>query len=322
MANSSQFIYSPLLTNFGTKLGVGEFGASQGIAPLFKTNSIKGVYEKRERQRMGKVDTKRGLGETYKRKEPSKAELIPYMNEDNGLIVPVPMEIVDGYNATDLFGEKANASAEAQIEILKAHADATRSTVWADSQTGFNNIYGSANVNVPSTKWDASGSTIEDDIKKAKNRVRLNSGVQPNVIAMNQEVFDAITSNANSSIYDKLKYTSGQSITRQMLAGLFGVDEIIVFGELNDTANAGQTVAYADLFSEDAVLIFHRNNLPIRNKVNLATTFYWESARAPFMGVMERFNEENLSYEFKANAYFDVKLTQAEAGNVLWDVLT
>ena len=322
MANSSQFIYSPLLTDYGVKLGVGEFGASQSIAPLFKVNSIQGVYELRERQKLGNAGTSRALGEEYKRKEPSKGEVVNYRAQDHGLIVPVPMELVDGYSQTDLFGEKANASSEASIEVLYAHATATKDVTWAGSQAGFNAIYGAANVNVPAIKWDATGSTIEEDIKAAMNRVRINSGMQPNVIAMNQSVFDAITSNANSSIYDRIKYTSGTSITKQMLAGLFGVEEIVVFGELTNSANAGQAISYTDLYSEDAVLIFHRNNLPIRNKVNLATTFYWENSRAPFMGVMERFNENNLSYEFKVNAYFDVKLTQPEAGNVLWDVLT
>lgn len=322
MANSAQFIFSQLLTDFGSQLGVGEFGASQRVAPLFRTPQIKGVHEKRDRAKIGAVDMKRGLGEEYKRKQSAKGEMVPFFNEDHGIIMPVPMEIVDGYSPADLFSEKANASAEALIEVNKAHADAVRATTWSDSQAGFETLYGASNVVVPSTKWDASGSTIEDDIKKAKNRVRLNSGVAPNVIAFNQEVFDAITSNANSSIYDKLKYTSGQSITREQLAGLFGVEEIIVFGELNNTANAGQAVNYTDLYPEDAVLIFHRNNLPIKRKVTLATTFYWDNARAPFMGVQERFNEDTLSYEFKAGAYFDVKMINAEAGNVLWDVLT
>ena len=101
-----QFIYKPLLTDFGIKAGVGEFGGALGLAPLQRSTSIVAQYQKRERQKVGAIDSRRAPGETYKQKKPSKSELVSFEINDHGIIIPVPMEVVDGYNEVDLFGEK------------------------------------------------------------------------------------------------------------------------------------------------------------------------------------------------------------------------
>lgn len=323
MANNSQFIYSPLLTDFGIKAGVGEFGGAVALAPLHRSPSIIGSYEKRARQKVGATDIRRAPGEEYKMKEASKAELVSFKMNDHGIVIPVPMELVDGYSQADLFQEKANAGAESLIEVRYSHADAARDAMWgAGTQAAFNAIYGSANVTTPSTKWDAAGSTIEADIAKAKDRVRKNCGFPANTVAMPQAVFDAITTNPNSSVYERTQYTNGGITAKQMLASMFGVEEIIVFGELTNTANPGQSDSFGDLFTGNGVLVFHRNTSPVKNKMTLAQTFYWENARAPFLGVMERFNNDTNSYELKASAYFEVKVTAPEAGQALYSVLS
>jgi len=322
MANSAQFIYSPALTNYGIKAGVGTFGGAVGVAPVLRQPNYKGVYFERDRQKLGAADTKRAPGETYKQMEPAKGEMKPYVMSDYGIIKPVPEEFVYGYGANDLFGEKANAGLESLIEVRNAHAKAVRDATWAATESGFNAIYGAANVNVPATKWNAADNTIEANIAAAKERVRINCGYAANVIAMPQIVFDAITTNALSSVYDRIKYTSSQSLTKTTLAALLGVEEIIVFGELANSANAGVADVWGDLFTGDNVLVFYRNGLQVRDKMNLAQTFYFETPNSPFMSVEERFNTENKSYEMRASAYFEVKLTAASAGQVLFDVLT
>lgn len=321
MANAAQFIYDQLLTNYGIKAGVGTFNTGLGIAPLSKAKTLNGTYLERERQRMGNVDLKRAPGDKYKYKQPTRGELKPIQIFDRGLISPVPMEVVDGYSESDLFGELQNATLETGIELQHSHAVAVKDAVWSASQSGFQALYGNANVNTPSTKWGASGNNVAKDIADAINRVRINSGYKANVIVMPQEVFNAVVEGAESSIRERLNYTDPLATTQEQLARLLRVEEVIVPGELNDSANPGQDAAYGELFTGDNVLIFHRNSTPVQDKINLASTFYWENSRSPFMGVMRRFNDNTNSYEVKMNGYFEVKLTAASAGNVLWDVL-
>jgi hypothetical protein len=322
MANTQQFIYDALLTNYGIKAGVGTFDSGVKIAPLSRANSINGSYLERSRQLIGEADLTRAPGEDYKFKQAAKGELKALNIKDHGIIVPVPLELVEGYEDADLFAELQNATIEAGTEVQYSHAVAVKNAVWADSQAGFNAKYGASNVVVPSTKWNANGSTIEQDIAAAIERVRINSGYRANVVAMPQTVFNAIADNANSSVYERLKFTSSNVTTQQKLAELFRVQEVIVFGELTNTANPGQAAAYGDLFTGDNVLVFYRDDRPIRDKMNLASTFFFESARVPFLGVTRGFNTRNNSHEVKSSAYFDVKLTAPSAGNVLWDVLS
>lgn len=322
MANTAQFIYDPLLTNYGIKAGVGTFNSGTALAPLTRSTSINGSYLERSRQLIGDIDLTRAPGEDYKKKQPAKGERKALNIKDHGLIVPVPLELVEGYSDSDLFAELQNATIEAGNEVQFSHATAVKNAIWASSEVGFDALYGATNVNTPGTKWDATGSTIEKDIANAIERVRVNSGYRANVVAMPQAVFNAIVDDPNSSVYDRLKFTTNTATTQEKLASLFRVQEVIVFGELANSANPGQTAAYGDLFTGDNVLIFYRDSNPVRDKMNLATTFFFETARTPFLGVTRRFNEMNNSHEIKSSAYFDVKLTAPAAGNVLWDVLT
>ena len=322
MSNTAQFIYSAALTDFAVRAGVGSFEASKSIAPLRKVPTIKGLYPKRDRADSSNVDTSRAAGEEYKSKKPSKNAMVSFMCKDNGIKIPVPYEEVFGYGEMDLFSEKGNAGYEALAAVEMSHAKAVKSVVWAADQSGFNAIYGAANVNIPSVKWDVSGNNIEKDIINAKDRVYNNCGYKANCVAMTSAVYNAITQDPDSSIYSKLKFTSGASIKKEALAAVLEVDEVIVFDELANSANAGQTQSWDKLYTGNHVLVFRKDDGLGRSVMSLTSTFFFELPAEPFMGVMERNNPNTKSFEFVGNGYFDVQLVAAEAGNVLFNVLT
>lgn len=315
------FIYRPLLTQMSIRKGIGEMGVGTQLAPLVQHDSINGTYFVRDRQRIGKVDPKRGPGEFVKRMEAEHGELQSFMMKDRSIIKTVPEELVDGLAEGQLFDELQNASTEALNEIQYAHEKDVNDALWADDEAGFNSIYGASFVVTPSTKWDASGATIREDVLAGIDSNYKRTGFRPNTIVMPKVVINAIASDSSNEIAERLKYTSGRIPTAQLLAQYFDVQQVIIPQNLEDTTNAGQAASFDFMWDGDNVGIFYIDPSNTRNKMTLATTFYRDTQRKPFLGVFTRYNEDNESYEAKVHASYDVKLIEASAGYILFDVL-
>lgn len=82
-------------------------------------------------------------------------------------------------------------------------------------------------VNLTTTaKWDQTTSAPITDIDAAKDHVRMTCGVEPNRMVISNSGFRALK--AHPSIVERFKYTSSESITARMLAGLFDLEELVV----------------------------------------------------------------------------------------------
>lgn len=99
-------------------------------------------------------------------------------------------------------------------------------------------------------RWTQSGSTPIADVIAARSVIRRNTGVDPNVLAVSQVVFDALTQHAQ--FVDRLKYTSSASVTAELMARLFGVQEVVVgAGSYLDDSDTA-----VDIWGKDAVLAY------------------------------------------------------------------
>lgn len=321
--NTSLFVYNPLLTQMSIKRGLGERGVGVRLAPLVDSQDINGLYFVRDRQRVGSVDPKRAPGEKVKMAESSRSTLQPFITVDRSIIKHVPLELVDGQGEAVLFDELENAASEALEEIQQSHEEAVEALLWGANQTEFEAIYGSGDqVITPGTKWDQSGASIRQNVKSVMNAVYKRCGYKPNTGFLTKELFDEITSDPNNEIGERIKYTSGTVPTEQVLARYFGLNEIIVGEVLEDTANYGQTANYDYLWNGPHMGIFYIDPANSRNKETLASTFRWQNARRPFLGVFTRYNEEYERYEAKCGAYFDEKLIDNAAGGIIYNALT
>src|SRR5205823_2406768 len=76
--------------------------------------------------------------------------------------------------------------------------------------------------------WSANTTTSNPitQVDSASTVILVNSGRKPNVMAMNDQTFNAAKEHV--SIVDRVKYTSQTSVTRQILANLFNVGEVLV----------------------------------------------------------------------------------------------
>ncbi|WP_153114612.1 major capsid protein [Rhodocyclus tenuis] len=100
------------------------------------------------------------------------------------------------------------------------------------------------------TKWSVSTGVPLADIDTGREAIRSQCGVYPNVLLLSAVGFNACKNNPN--IVARFQYTSAQSITPDMLAGLFNVKKVIVgAGVYWNDANVA-----TDIWGNNAVLAF------------------------------------------------------------------
>lgn len=75
-------------------------------------------------------------------------------------------------------------------------------------------------------RWDSDLSNPIGDIELAKEQVRMTCGVDPNRMVISSKGFRALRNHAK--IIERFKYTTSDSITTKMLAGLFDLDQLAV----------------------------------------------------------------------------------------------
>lgn len=321
-STSSIFVFDEALSDFTIRKGIGDGGIGSVVAPLVTSNSINGVFFSKARQRLGSVDPKRAPGEYVKRTEVDRNSKQQFYAEDRSIIKTVPNELVEGQGEAVLFDELATAAQDALNEIVHAHETDVYNALWSTTEGGFDAIYGAAQVPTVSTKWDAANATIREDVLTQIDVVYKRCGYRPNLLVITKEVMNAIASDATNEIAERIKYTSGNIPTDQLLAQYFGVDRVVVPQNLDDSANPGQTASYDFMWSGDHVGVFYVDPANSRNKETLASTFTWSSAREPLFGSFTRYNEDNKSHEVRVSAYYDVQVVDAACGSVLFDVLT
>lgn len=104
---------------------------------------------------------------------------------------------------------------------------------------------------VGTDRWAGAAGTPTTDIGAAKEAIRSTIGVRPNVCVLSPSAFAGAQNNAE--ILDRLKYTSPDSVTADMLAKLWQIDKVYI-GEA--VAASGQADDLGDVWGDDVVLAY------------------------------------------------------------------
>ena len=88
----------------------------------------------------------------------------------------------------------------------------------------------------PGTLWSAAGSTPIADIETGKQTVMTATGYVPNTLIISYKAFSALVD--NSDIVDRIKFTSQDSVTPDLLARVFNVDRCLIMSSVYNTAAA------------------------------------------------------------------------------------
>jgi len=120
-----------------------------------------------------------------------------------------------------------------------------RSATWVDGNSGGEDADG---------KWVASsGNTFFTDIATGKKDILKNSGILPNVLLIDYATFLGLKE--ISDVTDKIKYTSRESVTPQLLAAMLELDEVLVGKAIYSTAEetkAGDDFTAANIWETNA----------------------------------------------------------------------
>jgi hypothetical protein len=103
---------------------------------------------------------------------------------------------------------------------------------------------------VGTSRWTGAASDPSADVRAGKEAIRSTIGVYPNTALLSATAFSACQENAK--ILDRVKYTSKDSITTEILARLWGVQNVVV-GEAT-VADAADT--FGDVWGNDVVLAY------------------------------------------------------------------
>lgn len=121
--------------------------------------------------------------------------------------------------------------------------------LWTGSSDGQDLIGGSDFV-----RWSNAASTPIEDIHAQMARIEAATGFLPNKFAINRTVWFDLKNHPD--IVDRVKYTTRDAVSTDIVARLLGIDEILVAAGVQNTAVENVAGTYAYLSADNALLVY------------------------------------------------------------------
>ena len=121
--------------------------------------------------------------------------------------------------------------------------------VWGTDVTGVSGAPSSGQTK----QWsDYTSSDPINDIEEAKQDILSTTGQEANTLVLGYEVFRQLKNHPD--LVDRIKYTSSQTITTDMLGAMFDIPRVMVAKAVKATNNEGASEAYDFAFGKKALL--------------------------------------------------------------------
>lgn len=186
--------------------------------------------------------------------------------------------------------------------------------IWTGSTTGGDIT--------PSTLWDASGSTPLADIRAQMRAMKTKTGRKPNKIIFPSDVWAVLQDHPD--ITGRMAITNSQIVTKQIVAAMLELDEVLEAGAVRNTAVEGATDVMADIFSKDVLLVYAEPR-PAIMKPSAGYTFQWTGylGNSPQGYVVKRYRMEHLASDrIEGEMAHDHKLVASDCGVFFDDVIS
>lgn len=175
----------------------------------------------------------------------------------------------------------------------------------------------------PSTKWDASGNTIEKNIDDAKEAFEVRAGVPATHVIMPRAIANVVKRDSNIRALRK-ETNSDLLKDGELPFQVFGLN-VIIPGALENTANPGASQSLARLWATDTCYFLHVNPAISSDGSSLTTIAQvrWSATDAPWMAL--KWDEPHRSQFVKwvsCGIYQNEELVAPDALYLLTDCLT
>ena len=149
-------------------------------------------------------------------------------------------------------------------------------------------------ANAVSTEWDTIASaTPIDDVNTGKMSVRSACGMLPNALIISYTTF--VNLRRNKQIIDLISYTfPGADInkmTRQQLAAILAIAQVLVGGAVYDAAKKGKPASITDLWSYEYAMLTVTSGVEDLREPCIGRTFLWTEDSAENT-VVESYRDE------------------------------
>jgi hypothetical protein len=227
-----------------------------------------------------------------------------YILEEHALVDYVSDRDADNY---DLASLRADTTEELSDKILlrmeKSVADLFTSTSW------------SQNVSLAAAQQWSSDTTTSNPIPQfdtASCVVLENSGFDPNIGVVPKA--SLIAAKNHSSIIERIKYTSIE-ISENMLAGLFGLEKMIVPKAVLDSAAEGQASSIAAMWNDNAFVGYRA---PSPSPLKPSCGYIFRGNRP----MVKRWREEKRASEaIEVGMLYQAKVVASLSGYLIKDTL-
>ena len=177
-----------------------------------------------------------------------------YRVKDRGLRVFVPKQSTQFADAPFEVRRRSAMILADTLELMQEITVAATLSTSGNYQSGY-----SSTISTSTDKWDNPASDPIDQIRQGKRKLLRGNGTKVKLV-MGVDVFIALQKHPKilASIYGRASTSAGAtplSVTKELLAALFQVDEVVVGEAKYNSANDGATIVLADVWSGFAALV-------------------------------------------------------------------
>lgn len=211
----------------------------------------------------------------------------------------------------------ANADVALNMEADAARFVAQRMLIrheieWAASFFG-TSIWGTDST--PANLWDnyATSKPLVD-VQTGKETVLGNTGFEPNTLVLGYNVYSDLLN--HPEIVDRIKYSSADAVTQQIMARYFGVDRLFVARGVKATNLEGETAAYSFVHGKHALLCYVPP-APGLLTPSAGYTFVWQGVSDGLgmnIGTTRFYLPEIRSWRIESQMAWDSKVVASDLG--------
>jgi hypothetical protein len=156
-------------------------------------------------------------------------------------------------------GDQTRANADAPINVDREATEFVTSRLALKMETQFVSNYFTTGVwatdSTPSNLWsNYTSSDPMSDVETGKRAILATTGFEPNTLVLGYDVFKSLKNHPD--LVDRIKYTSSQTLTADLMASLFDIPRVFVAKAVKATNNEGGTAAYDFTHGKNALLCY------------------------------------------------------------------